>query len=369
MFRQNLLVFCAAAALAACSGGGGSSAPSPPPPVGNPSPPPAPQPQPAGNRFLGLATIPADGESFDDAFALVRDAGVMYLEAPVIWDEYETSPGVYIDSNEIADLNTFLGATDWTVTVTLSGVDTNNDRRPDAYKNLAWDDPVLIDAYWTALLDLVSKFPDANITDISVGNEINIFLQNGPQQTEYLNLIDEIERRANTAYPDVNIGAKVTVGGWLGDQTDFIDRVASESDIVMATYYAIAGDFQAKSASDARADIEAFAAGFPGKAIQFSEIGTHSSSSCGSSNALQADFVREMFTVWDENSDQITHMNFLWQTDIPDDHVDTLVQYYGVSNICFREYLAELGFRERDGTDKGAMAAFTEEAQARGFGQ
>ena len=47
--------------------------------------------------------------------------------------------------------------------------------------------------------------------------------------------------------------------------------------------------------------------------------------------------------------------------------VDGFVDYYGVSEPCFREYLATLGLRDSQGIDKGAYTTLKTEAEKRGF--
>ena len=106
---------------------------------------------------------------------------------------------------------------------------------------------------------------------------------------------------------------------------------------------------------------------FPGRKIIFAEIGSPSTSLCGSSEALQAEFVRHAFAAWDRHEDTIEAMEFTWMHDISQSALDTYEQYYGLSDACFLDYLATLGLKTADGVSKAAWFVLENEAASRGW--
>lgn len=95
--------------------------------------------------------------------------------------------------------------------------------------------------------------------------------------------------------------------------------------------------------------------------------GMESTGQCGSSEALQADFVTEAFQAWDRHADQVEMLEFVWMHDISSEQLSVYEQYYGVSDTCFLEYLATLGLKTADGADKPAWLRLMAEASARGW--
>ncbi len=66
---------------------------------------------------------------------------------------------------------------------------------------------------------------------------------------------------------------------------------------------------------------------------------------CGSSEALQAEFVTRAFQAWDRHADQIEYLDFVWIHDISQEALDRFETHYGVSEECFLEYLGTLGLQ------------------------
>ena len=97
------------------------------------------------------------------------------------------------------------------------------------------------------------------------------------------------------------------------------------------------------------------------------EVGYQSGSEhCKSSEALQAQFYHEMFTTWDEQP-QIKLVMAVWLHDIPQKQLKEYEQYYKSSHPAFVEYLATLGLRNYNHTNKAAWLQVLEETKVRGW--
>ncbi len=119
--------------------------------------------------------------------------------------------------------------------------------------------------------------------------------------------------------------------------------------------------------SNVGADFDAVTALYRGKQLFFYQLGYPSSPVLGSSEEKQAQFIREVFKAWDAHASQIQMIDFTWLHDVPPESVKEFVEFYGLSDRNFQEFLATLGLRTYDGKDKKAFIVLQEEARARGW--
>ncbi len=108
-----------------------------------------------------------------------------------------------------------------------------------------------------------------------------------------------------------------------------------------------------------------------GKPIYLLEAGYPSSEVCNSSEAMQAEFVRQIFRAWDAHPEDIPLISFSWLSDLSPKVVQDFQSYYGLQNQAFGEYLRTLGLRTWPGAgeDKAAFLTLQAEAHARGWGE
>ena len=155
--------------------------------------------------------------------------------------------------------------------------------------------------------------------------------------------------------------------GLTAAHADRASTLNSVTDVVLTTYYPLGSGFTIESPSTVAGVFADVTARYAQRTIAFAEIGSSSTSQCGSSEALQADFVTEAFKAWDRHADQVELLEFVWMHDISSAQLSVYEQYYGVSDPCFLEYLATLGLKSPEGVDKPAWQRLTAEAAARGW--
>jgi hypothetical protein len=90
--------------------------------------------------------------------------------------------------------------------------------------------------------------------------------------------------------------------------------------------------------------------------IYFAECGYASSPYCNSSETKQADFYTEVFEAWDMFNDNIKWITIFKTNDWSQAEVDTLGDYYGISDTTFLEYLRTLGVRTWPGSGDNKVA-------------
>lgn len=324
--------------------------------------------RPAEGRTLGIAIT--EGElSFDDAFRVVSDAGFSHTELPLFWDELETAPFRFEPEVDIpAILDAFYPAQGWGVSLTLSVVDTVADRRPGDLQDLAFDDPAVIDRLAAYVDWLAGQMPTLEIDSISIGNEVDIYLGMTGRWGEYGRFLDQAVPIVRTAFPGIPVGVVQTFEGLTGPDSgravDLIGRV----DIATVTYYPLDSAYQVRDPAGVGDDIDALLEVIgPGKSLHLNEVGYPTGAINGSSEEAQAGFVRAIFGAWDDHADRIPVVVFVWLHDVGHEAVAAFDEYYGVSDEGFSSYLATLGLRTADGTDKAGFTALVGEAAARGL--
>ena len=323
---------------------------------------------PKGTRLLGIALNDrADGD-FNLAYSQAVDAGVDVVSMPLAWDDLETAPGVYEPDPDFLSIGaSYYGARGMRISLGLNPIDTNNLRVPPHLQGLAWDDPGLIEAFIGLLDWAIPKMAGADLVLLSIGNEINGSLSTSAEWEAYATFFEGAASHARSLRPGLRVGSKVTHGGLTGVQAADARLVNETADVILTTFYPLNPDFTIRPPASAGVAMDEIVAAYPGRPIIFSEIGSPSTEMCGSSHALQAEFITEAFAAWDRHADQIETLEFVWMHDISQEVLGFYEGYYGVSNPCFLEYLGTLGLKSAAGEDKPAWDRLVFEAGRRGW--
>ncbi|MBE9506283.1 MAG: hypothetical protein IMY84_05645, partial [Chloroflexi bacterium] len=109
------------------------------------------------------------------------------------------------------------------------------------------------------------------------------------------------------------------------------------------------------------------AALYPDRTVMLLECGYPSGAGVGSSEELQADFVRQTFAAWDHRALWLRVLCFTWLHDRSPGDLESFSRYYGSEDEQFLEFLATLGLRTFDGHPKAAFDVLRTEAGIRGW--
>ncbi|MCJ7676536.1 MAG: hypothetical protein MUO35_02290, partial [Anaerolineales bacterium] len=132
---------------------------------------------PRGDRMLGIDVSEAEGETYDQAFQLARQAGMQFTSLSLAWDDLEPRPGEFApDPNFLAIANLYYPAQHIPLALTITPIDTNRTRLPADLQARAFDDPEVI-ARFERLLDYVfMQIPDVELAVLAIGNEVDATL-------------------------------------------------------------------------------------------------------------------------------------------------------------------------------------------------
>lgn len=375
---------CAAATpmLAGCGGSGNSAAtpapaPAPPPAAAPPAasaPPPASPvatPLPLGNRTLSIAAIgPQDTDFGPNVIQRLVAAGATSTSLSVYWDEIERSPGVYNPApNFLAVGNAFYPPSGIKLALGFSVIDTNNRRLPADLAGRALDDPLVISRFRAMLNWAATQVPNATLSSLVIGNEVDVYLGANPQQWQpWRNFLQAAIAHARTLWPTTPIGCKATLNGLTNEPTR-TELIAMNAlcDELHATWYAIANDFSVLPAAEVLKAFDKLVALPANLPIRLLELGSPSDSLIGGTQANQADFISACFAAWDRHAGRIVQLEFFALHDFDPALVVTLQTYYGLSSPRFAAYLGSLGLRSfaGKGVDKLAWQRLLTEQAAR----
>ena len=322
-----------------------------------------------GERTLSIdVNEPSDG-NYDAAFRLAREVGTQSVSLSIPWDSFELEPGQFSpDPDYLSIANVYYPGYDTSLALTLAPIDTNQLRVPQDLAALSFDDPQMIERFNRALEQALARLPETEVSVLAIGNEIDIYLQGDPAQcAAYASFLAATSAHARSLRPGLTVGTKATTGGLLGESRDCLQAINQSSDVILATYYPLGPDFAVRSPSSPAADFAALVDLAGSKPVFLLEVGYPSSERLGSSEAQQAEFVRQVFRAWDAQAASIPYLSFTWMHDIPGDSLQGYLGYYGLDSAEFAAFLGTLGLRSRDGRDKPAFLALAQEAAARGW--
>lgn len=329
----------------------------------------APQVPLADGRMIEFNVTPAEDNDFDASVNLAITAGASSNGVTVYWDELETAPGVFepeVNFLEIA--NVYYPYKGLKISLTIGVIDTNNSRLPADLKNKAFDDPEVIQRFEKLLDWVFAQLPDVGLVVFSIGNEVDVYLaQEAGRWAQYQSFYQAVVEYSRSLRPKLLIGVKGTFGGLTGYARQEMLALNQASDVILLTYYPLNNDATVKDPSVVGGDFDTITALYPGRTVYFLEAGYPSGALCNSSEALQAEFIRQLFTAWDAHAAQVRLVSFTFLTDLSSANVEILKEYYRFDDPVFLEFLGTLGLRTFPGagSDKEAFRVLLDEVKAR----
>jgi len=323
-----------------------------------------------GERLLAIGATPSQNNDYDAAIDLIRTVGAQALPKVLFWDEVETAPGQFHFSKPwLNALNTYYPHKNLQVLLTIAVLDTLADRRPADLRGLPYDAPPVV-ARFNAFLDaLARQAPHMPLVVLAIGNEVDGVLTSDPKAWKaYAHFFQQTASHARTLWPGAAVGVKVMFKN-ARHFPALMRPLWESSDALMLTYYPLDTGFLVQPPAVVANDFAEMVRLAQGKPVFLMEIGYPSSPVCGSSPALQAGFIHEVFRAWDAHAQSIPLISFVFLTDLSPAVVHRLEGYYGLEHPAFGEYLRTLGLREWEGAgrDKPAFLTLQAEAVARGW--
>jgi hypothetical protein len=344
----------ACAMLMSCGGSGGSAPPAPP---STPS-----------SQVIAMSintpnsSVPFTAQELDDAVALAQGAGVRGVIATYTWSSLESTPG-HIDVTSIQSGLDYYHQKGLQVLLGIQVINTVKREVPSDLETVPFDDPQFISRFHT-LLDAVRGALSGTERYISIGNEVDVYLQAQPNEwATYTSFYEDAVSYLHTNSPSLLVGVTTTFAGYSTSSTPEVHALNGPSDVIILTYYPLQGDSQVLPASSPTTDIPLMLKLSGGKPVVLQEAGYPSGTPNGSSEASQQQFVTNLFQAWHDAGSDLPFLSYFLLYDFDQPTCTALGTYYGSADPAFLSYLCTLGLRHSDGTAKPAWDTFVTDAQ------
>jgi len=321
------------------------------------------------SRLLGITINEGKNADYITAIKEAKELGVDFVPLALAWDMIEMTPNQFND--EFLDLiNWIYSSQDIEIMLQIAPIEHKVNRMVPDLKEKSFDDPEVISRFNKMIDHFYEKTPDVKIAAISIGNEIDAYIDSSTKWNAYESFYKQVTEhiKDKKRWVDVPIGVKTMFTGITRQYANEIMSLNQYSDVIMVTYYPLASDFTFRDTDDVDEDMRLIIEKAKDKPIYFMEIGYSSGSIVNSSQDKQKEFVIKVFKAWDKYAEHVKTINFVWMHDILDKDVLYYNEYYGTSDPRFSDYLATLGLKHNDGKPKLAWIALKEESSKRGWG-
>lgn len=334
---------------------------------------------PKGDRVLAWQVDMAENNNYDSAYSYA--ACIESIHFSFSWNLMEPDSGIFdatFITNTLGVSNVFLPAVGTKIELNIPTMNTVTKDVPADLVNVNFDDPVMINRFKGILDTIFTRMPDVEFSALNIGNESDIFM--GADATKYAAykvFLDSVVPYAKQLYfnlhnESLKVGTTLTHEGLTNLSTANLCKSLNNGlDVVSVTYYPLNNDFTMKPPTVVDADFLELVTEYPDtiQPIYFAECGYSTSDICNSSDSLQSEFYKNVFTAWDTYYNNIKYLTIFKTTDWSQVEVDVFAINFGIPDTIFKEYLRTLGVRtwDNNGTSKMAYETILCELQARNF--
>ncbi len=305
------------------------------------------------------------------AFDLAHGAGARGQMTTKQWRELEPTAGNFPakDWQDVEDALNFARAKGLRQFIGIQLINTTQREMP-ADMALAPFDSAVVKTRLRALLARLIKGREGRIAYLSIGNEVDAYLRtHGSEWKAYRALYEDAIAYVHQLDPGIQVGVTATADGAMGLSMPEVRELNTQSEVVIYTYYPL--DFHADGTVHVRdpavvqGEFKAMLALAGDKPLVLQEAGYPASPLNDSSEARQADFIRNLFAAWRQAGSKVPYLNVFLLHDLTASQCEGLTSYYGSppsGQASFKAFLCTLGMLQANGTPRLAWSALREAA-------
>ncbi len=327
--------------------------------------------------LIGLIiTTSGDDFSYENYRANIveaRKAGIQVAHSYISWGQVEVSEGVYDWSVPDLMLDT-LSLEGLRLSVVIEFIHSSVPGMvPQDLAARSFDDTEYMDRAADFAIAVAERYGD-QIDYLSLGNEVNIYLQANPTDlVPYLAAFSTIRQAVRTVRPELPVGTVIAFHEVINSDRWGVIEAFKRGDFLAYTYYPHEPGFRYDIATDGfDAVLERMISVSGDKPFIVVENGFSSSPALGSNEDRQAQYVRDSFDALNAHRQEFNwHIWFSFHDSLPQACSDLAMSFFpydpdpadaGLSAWnTFEEFLCTLGLRRNDGTPKQAWRALVEE--------
>ncbi|MEP5761364.1 MAG: hypothetical protein ABJ327_19010 [Litoreibacter sp.] len=299
-------------------------------------------------------TLSASGD-YGEVLSAIDAIGAEATSLTLYWDDLQQDGDYIADPDWPVIAQTVYPPKDISIQLTFAVIDTLADRRPAALRNLAWDDPLVVESFAALATDVLTRMPDVDLISVAIGNEIDGHLS-GAAVDEYKQFFDGAREVIHSIRPDVPVTIKMTWSG-LNQRSDML-ALARHGDALSITWYPMDSAFQFADPDTALQDMTAMATMANGP-WELSEVG-YPSDGCGASSPEAQARFHSGLTMSAATQPDLRLVQRVWSHDISTAEVTGYLEYYRTNADCFKTFLASLGLRTNHDEPKPAFEALVD---------
>jgi hypothetical protein len=241
-------------------------------------------------------------------------------------------------------------------------IDMANRNVPPELSDLAWSDPVLESRVFT-IVDLIARNFGGAIQYFQFGCEVDTyFLAHPSEVSDFAALMNKVRTVVQNRAPGVKVSSTFKFTS-LGSLNGYLAPVNQASDLLVLTYGAYNSLFAAENPSVVATDIPNMVLAAGSRKLYIMEIAYPSSTTVGSSEDLQAQFVQNVFTQLRSASSHIAAANFYDLADYYQLQALSLAITAGISSYPNAVGVIEsLGMWDVNAQPKKSWQMFTQQA-------
>jgi hypothetical protein len=328
--------------------------------------------------FIGSLVQDEAIDDLTNAFDEAVNAGMNGGDLRLSWDELEPLPGSY-DLEDMIEVLEDFNSRGFSTYVNLGTIDIGFLEIPEEFENpengdelapgLNFNDPEIISRFRALLEEIVPIMIDNGVFYLSIGNEVNAWLENNPDQVDpYIDFLKAAKATVRSIDERLAVGTTQI----FAQEDEVVDRLIEVSDAVVFNYYPVdINTFFVKSPSVIESEINNYVDRAAGKLVLFQEMGCPSgylpAPANSSSLEIQGKCFENAFNTFFSNPDLrfVSVFNFI---DFDDAFCDSLISDFGLDGLEFPQDAAErfvewtctLGLRLNDDvlTEKPAWEVF-----------
>jgi hypothetical protein len=306
-----------------------------------------------------LVTAGISGPKNLDPFqseAFLTKNGTNFLPFSQTWSDIEPVPGQYnLQGTIINPLTLLVPRYPYQgVALVIKMIDTNARTMPPDLQNTSFNSPVVRKRFLAMLSAITHERSARRLTHILLGNEVDAYFSAHPEEVRgFLLLLKESIELLHQQLPGVKV-ATITTYDTVNNNLRLFRQLTQYSDFINYTYYPTNGpgsypEWQMRPLQQTSADLYRMVRAAGNKPIAFTEIGYSAARVNGSSQEMQAQFVKIVFESL-EPMRQLNRLEFItWSAfaDYPPTLCKTYANQQGIMpSREFCGFLGGIGLRE-----------------------
>lgn len=334
--------------------------------------PPAPPIPPAQKRYLSIAANPRPvppptQQDFVNAFDLAYNAGARGQTLTYPWSSLEPQAGAFSLQDLTNGINFSTSRGIKQIMLGIQVLNTVPRETPPDLLTVGFNTQQMKDRFH-ALLDAIRPSLKPEVTYLSIGNEVDVYLAAHPAEwATYKDFYEDAKAYVHQTMPGVKVGVTATFGGAAGPDAAQVATLTSSSDVYILTYYPLGDNFITNGPQSPLNDFPRMVNLAGSRPLVLQEVGYPASTLLSSSESDQAQFVTNVFQTWQAQGSKIPYLSYFLLHDFTEQDCSFYATYYGISGANFEAYLCTLGLRRVDGSAKPSWQALVNGAASIGL--